>query len=144
MLNNSYVMLEQNGFGEWLCTPKMLLCIEALTTSDWSVTSQASHGTSEWETLSEERWQSDNSSCQKALVVPLHILKHLHPMPSRTHPDSNMVVQSQTHVLNPGKSQKLQQKGHLQKGYMLSQSCSNVLKERQSGCTVLRACSTKQ
>lgn len=144
MLNNSYVMLEQNGFGEWLCTPKMLLCIEALTTSDWSVTSQASHGTSEWETLSEERWQSDNSSCQKALVVPLHILKHLHPMPSRTHPDSNMVVQSQTHVLNPGKSQKLQQKGHLQKEYMLSQSCSNVLKERQSGCTVLRACSTKQ
>lgn len=25
MLNNSYVMLEQNGFGEWLCTPKMPL-----------------------------------------------------------------------------------------------------------------------
>lgn len=47
--------------------------------------------------------------------VPSHV-KYLPPMPSMTHPDGNGVVQIQTHVLKPGKSQKLQ-----------SQSCCTVL-----------------
>lgn len=141
MLKNSCGLFEWKWLGECLCTSKVLFCTEALTTPNWSVASQVSHGTSEWEALWVIMAKWPRFTAQGSNGAPSH-LEYLHPMSSMTRPDGNVVVQIQTHVLKPGKSQKLQQKGHPGSGSL--RVAAPCCKERQAGCTVLRGCSTKQ